>query len=556
MDRHVCRLRTTFSHAAPSCLIQSQQMSFRVLLTDSVHLVCRELLEEAGMEVVDGTSWERPHILSRCANVEAWIIRSGTTIDAEMIAAADKLMVIGRAGVGVDNIDIPTATKKGVLVLNAPAGNTISTAEHTMAMLLALARKLAPATSSLKAGNWERKKYTGTELFGKTVGIVGIGKIGREVAFRCRSFGLKILGSDPVLTHEAAERIGIELVDIDRLFSESDYITVHTPLMPATKGLLNDETLAMCKRGVCIINCARGGIVDEQALLRALESGQVSGAALDVYSSEPPNSELTALIAHPGTVATPHIAASTEEAQEKVARQVTEQVIHALRNEPVETAINAMALRMAAQPEVQPYVALAQMLGRASRQLFDGAVLRFVVRCHGDVPRRYTDVMRIAALKGFLEGSWNEVVNLVNAPIIAENAGIEVDTHTFHPGSSFSNLIEIEMSGSGGSFSIAGTLFSSEDARITAIDGYEMELRASGRILLYRNQDRPGMLASVGLVLADADINIGSLVLGRNIPGEEALTAVTVDQPIPEPILARVAQIKGVHGVCMLELMP
>jgi D-3-phosphoglycerate dehydrogenase len=531
-------------------------MSFRVLLTDSVHPVCTELLEEAGMEVVDGTSWEMPEILSRCANVEGWIIRSGTTIDAEMIAAAQKLVVIGRAGVGVDNVDIPTATKKGVLVLNAPAGNTISTAEHTMAMLLALARKLAPASSSLKSGNWERKKYTGTELFGKTVGIVGIGKIGREVALRCRPFGLKILGSDPVLTHEAAERLGIELVDIDQLFSESDYITVHTPLIPATEGLLNDETLAMCKRGVCIINCARGGIVDEQALLRALESGQVSGAALDVYSSEPPNSELTALIAHPGTVTTPHIAASTGEAQEKVARQVTEQVIHALRNEPVETAINAMALRMAAQPEVQPYVALAQMLGRASRQLFDGAVDRFVVRCHGDVPRRYTDVMRIAALKGFLEGSWNEVVNLVNAPIIAENAGIEVDIHTFHPGSSFSNLIEIEMSGSDGSFSIAGTLFGSKDARITAIDGYEMELKASGRILLYRNQDRPGMLASVGLALADAGINIGSLVLGRNIPGEEALTAVTVDQPIPQPILARVAQIEGVHGVCMLELMP
>ncbi len=385
---------------------------------------------------------------------------------------------------------------------------------------------------------------------------MGLGKIGKEVALRCKAFGMRILGSDPVMTREAAERLGIELVDLEQLFSESDYITVHTPLVPATRGLLGDETLSKCKKGVGIVNCARGGIVDEAALLRALESGHVGGAALDVYSSEPPPAELANLIAHPDVVSTPHIAASTDEAQEKVARQVTEQVINALREEPVLTAVNALAIRMSAQPEVQPYVALAERLGKASRQLFESPVSSLRVRCHGDVPRRYTDVLRVAALKGFLQDSTNEPVNLVNAPLIAEEAGIAVDVATFHPDSSFSNLIELNLEGSERTFAIAGTIFGDSDGRITEVDGYEMELKASGRLLLYRNQDRPGMLASVGSILAEAGLNIGSMALGRNIPGEEALTAIAVDQPVSASVLDAVSRIEGVRGVAMLELMP
>lgn len=305
-----------------------------------------------------------------------------------------------------------------------------------------------------------------------------------------------------------------------------------------------------------IINCARGGIVDEQALLRAIESGHVSGAALDVFSSEPPAPDLMPLLRHPNVVATPHIAASTSEAQEKVARQVTEQVIHALRDEAVLTAVNAMAIRMAAQPEVQPYVHLATNLGHAAWQLFQGRVERLVVRCHGDLPRRYKDVLQVAALKGFLTGGWNQPVNLVNAMVIAREAGLEVDVETFHSESSFSNLVELRLTGPDGSFSISGTIFGTLDARITAVDGYDMEFKARGRLMLYRNKDRPGMLARVGQVLAEADINIGSLVLGRNVPGADALTAVAIDQPLGKDILARIAEIEGVHGVRMLELMP
>jgi D-3-phosphoglycerate dehydrogenase len=531
-------------------------MSAKVLITDSLHPACFTMLADAGFEVIDGAKWTREQILKACPDVAGWIIRSGTSIGHEYLDAAPNLVVIGRAGVGVDNVDIPAATKRGVLVLNAPEGNTISTAEHTMAMLLAMARKIAPAAASLLSGKWDRKPYTGSELFSKTIGIAGIGKIGRAVAERCQSFGMTVIGYDPMITVEAASKMGIELVDLDTLFERSDFITVHTPLIPATKGLLNDETLARCKKGVGIINCARGGIVDEAALLRALESGVVSAAALDVYSSEPPGEAIMELIRHPHVVATPHIAASTDEAQEKVAVQVTEQVINALSGEVVLTAVNAMAVRMSAQPEVRPYMALAQRLGSASRQLYDQQVDRLVVRCHGDVPRRYTDVLRVVALKGFLSTNWKEPVNLVNAEMIAAESGLVVDVETFQPAQAFSNLIEVRLEGPQGTLTISGTLFSGVDARITSVDGYDVELKAVGHIMLYRNQDRPGMLAKVGHVLASHEINIGSLSLGRTSPGAEALTAIAIDQAISEEILQQVANIAGVNRVRMLEFMP
>ncbi|MDE2997296.1 MAG: phosphoglycerate dehydrogenase [Bacteroidota bacterium] len=528
----------------------------RVLLTDSVHPVCYTLLAEAGLEAIDGSKWSDEEIVASCDSVDGWIIRSGTTIGKEWIDKASNLSVIGRAGVGVDNVDLEAATKRGILVLNAPAGNTLSTAEHTMAMLLSIARNVPAAAASVKSGKWDRKSFMGSELFGKTLGIVGLGKIGKEVAARAQSFGMRIIGSDPMLTADAAERIGVELVEVEQIFEQSDFITVHTPMVPATRGMFNDDTLARCRKGVGIINCARGGIVDEGALLRALESGQVSGAGLDVYTSEPPPDELRPLLDHPNVVCTPHIAASTEEAQEKVARQVTEQVIHALRSEPVLTAVNAMAIRLAAQTEVQPYLALAENLGRAARQLFPDRARRIKVRCHGDVPRRYTDVIRVATLKGFLSEGWSEPVNLVNAPVLAQEAGIVVDVETFHPDNSYSNLIGLEVDSESGTFSMSGTLFGGKDGRIVSVDGYDVELRMKGRMLLYRNQDRPGMLAAVGSLLADASINIGSMALGRNRPGEEALTVIAVDEAIENDMLEAVSALEGVHRVSMLEFMP
>jgi D-3-phosphoglycerate dehydrogenase / 2-oxoglutarate reductase len=531
-------------------------MSVQVLITDSLHPICFEMLADAGFAVVDGSKWTRAEILKSCPEVQGWIIRSGTTIDAEFLNAAKSLVAIGRAGVGVDNVDIPTATKKGVLVLNAPEGNTISTAEHTVAMLLAMTRKIPPAAASLLSGKWDRKPFTGGELYGKTIGIAGIGKIGKAVAERCQAFSMTVIGYDPMLTLEAASKMGVELVELDEMYRRSDFITVHTPLIPATTGLLNDETIAKCKVGVGIINCARGGIVDEDALLRALESGHVGAAALDVYSTEPPTEALFRLIRHPNVVATPHIAASTEEAQENVAIQVTEQVINALSGEVVLTAVNALAVRMSAQPEVKPFLLLAERLGSAAHQIFQHPVDRLLIRCHGDVPRRYKDVLKVVALKGLLAANWKEPVNLVNAEVIAHESGLVVDVETFQSEHSFSNLIELRLQGQGHSMSVSGTIFSGEDGRITSVDEYDVEIKTQGQSLLYRNTDKPGMLAKVGQILASNEINIGSLSLGRSRPGEEALTAITVDQVISDEILVQVANIEGVNRVCMLEFMP
>ena len=527
-------------------------MSYTILITDAVDPVCADLLRAEGMEA-DVQLKRTPEELSDLAReADAWIIRSGTKITAGMIEGAERLKVIGRAGVGVDNIDLAAATRRGILVINAPDGNTISTAEHTVAMLMALARRIPPANASLRAGRWDRKAFKGSELYEKTLGVVGVGKIGRAVARRMQAFGMNVLGYDPVLSREVAERLGITLVSLGEIFEKSDFITFHTPLNEATRGMVNRETLARCKRGVYLVNCARGGIIDEEALWEALEAGQVGGAALDVYSQEPPPPSLTRLLAHPNVVATPHIAASTEEAQRKVARQVTEQVIHALKGEPVHSAVNAMAIRMAAHSEVQPYLGLAEKMGLMAGQLGSGHLERVVVRCHGDVPHRYAEVLKIAVLKGLLGCSQSRPVNLINAPVLAEEVGLAVEAQLYTAKGGFSNLIEVTLETDRERRVVAGALFGADDPRLVRIDDYRLEVRAEGRLLFYRNVDRPGMLAAVGGILAEADLNIGALALGRAGKGSTALTAISVDEPVPEPVLRKISALEGVDRVHLI----
>lgn len=528
----------------------------KVLVSDRLHDACQSMLREAGLDVVDAPGADPERLAELCTDVHGWIIRSGTRVTAELLHRAADLRVIGRAGVGVDNVDLDAATRRGVLVLNAPAGNTLSTAEHTLAMLMAMARNIVPAATSLARGRWERKQFTGAELYGKTVGIVGVGKIGRAVAERLAGFGVNLLGLDPVLSDEHAERLGLTLVGLDEILERSDYITVHTPLTSETRGLLGPETLARCRPGVGIVNCARGGIVDEAALLAALESGHVDAAALDVFTTEPPGKDLSALLAHPRVVATPHIAASTEEAQEKVARQVTEQVVNALADRPVTTAVNAMAIRLASRPDVRPFVELSEKLGRGVAQMRPEGFRRLRVRCHGDTPRKHADVLRIAALRGFLSEWLTEPVNFINAPVLAEEMGLDADFETFHSEAAFSSLIEVRLDAAPTDdetahpiVALQGTIFAGYEPRITAIDGTELELRMSGPILVYRNVDRPGMLAAVGTVLARADINIASMALGREASGDSALTAIGVDSVIPAHVLDAVESIEGIERV-------
>lgn len=530
-------------------------MGQTVLITDAVAPICIELLEKAGITPDVQLKKSPEEIKALAKKAQGWIIRSGTTITAEMLEDVDELKVIGRAGVGVDNIDLEAATRRGVLVINAPDGNTVSTAEHTCAMLLALARRIPQANASLTSGAWNRKAFTGSELEEKTLGVIGIGKIGRAVAHRMKGFGMRVLGFDPVLSSEAAERLGIELVSLEKIYEESDFITVHTPLNDATRSLLNEKTLAQCKQGVCIVNCARGGIVDEKALIEALKNGQVGGAALDVYSQEPPPEGMEELLRHPHVVVTPHIAASTDEAQEKVARQITEQVILALRGQPVNSPVNAMAIRMAAQREVQPYLHLAEKLGQIARQLSSGTLKRITVSCHGDIPHRYAEVLSISALKGMLADVLSEPVNLINANILADSMGLEVIEQRGVVSDSFTNRIDVHLETSAGPRSVCGTVFGADDSRLVRVDQYDVEVKLEGRLLFYSNEDRPGMVAAVGAILADADINIGTLQLGRTGGrGGMAMTALSVDDDISTDILARIAALDGVQGVKMVNL--
>jgi D-3-phosphoglycerate dehydrogenase len=525
-------------------------MTYKVLISDSVHPVAEEMLRSHDIEVdiyPDKTSDELREIVG---SYHGWIVRSGTKVNADLIEAADALQVIGRAGVGVDNIDLEAATRRGVLVMNAPHGNTISTAEHTTSLLLSLARRIPEAYDSLKQGRWERKKFTGNEVFGKTLGIIGIGKIGRNVAERMLAFEMNVIGFDPVLSEDTAERLGIELVSFEELLERSDYITVHTPLNDQTRGMLNRDTLARCKEGVRIINCARGGIVDEQALLEAVKDGHVAGAALDVYSEEPPGEALRPLIVHPHVVTTPHIAASTGEAQRKVAEQITEQVISALQGGSVQSPVNSVAIKMAAKKEVQPYLELADRLGQVAGQLVEGQLRKVSVGCHGEVAQKYAEILTIAAVRGVLANWKNEPVNYVNTPVLAEELGLQIEERRHTGTDDFTNLIEVEIETDAQERSLAGTIIGTDDPRIVRVDQYHFEVRPEGTILFYSNEDRPGMLAAVGNVLAGSDINIGALALGREGGrGELALTAVSVDDDIPDDVREQIAGLDGVRAV-------
>jgi D-3-phosphoglycerate dehydrogenase len=525
-------------------------MSHTVLITDPIDPVGHDILTEHDAEIVELYEYDEATLKEHLQDAHGWIVRSGTTVTADLIDAADQLQVIGRAGVGVDNIDLDAATRRGILVCNAPDGNTISTAEHACAMLQSMARTIPQANRSLRAGNWDKSQFAGAELHDKTLGIVGIGKVGRAVAERMQGYGMDLVGFDPLVSDEVANRLGVTLAPLDDLLAASDFITIHAPMNEETRGMIAADELARCKDHVRIVNCARGGIVDEQALLDALNEGAVAGAAVDVYSEEPPESDyLHELIAHDDVVATPHIAATTGAAQAKVAEQITKQVLSGLTGEPVDTPVNGMALKMAGQDEVQPYMRLADRLGQIAYQLTDQHVKSLTVRCRGDVPRRYAEVLSVAALRGVLNQWADEPVNFINAPVLAEDMGLRFREEREAEGGSYTTLIEVVAETDDGEHVVAGTLFNGDDLRVVRVDEYDLETRPEGEMLFYRNIDRPGMLASVGRLLSDADINIGALALGRRGRGEMALTAVNVDDDIPSGVLDKIAALEGVEGV-------
>jgi D-3-phosphoglycerate dehydrogenase / 2-oxoglutarate reductase len=525
----------------------------KIIITDAVDKKCVGILEKAGYEVNYKPGMPKEEIQKVIKDYNGLIVRSDTKVTPDIIELMDNMEVIGRAGAGVDNINLEAATKKGIIVMNTPGGNTVSTAEHTMALMLSMCRNVAQANQSLRAGKWDRKKYKGTELQGKTIGIIGLGKIGREVAVRSKAFEMRVIGYDPVLSEDVASKLGFNMVDLDKIFEESDIITVHVPMNDQTKNMISEKTLAKCKDGVKIINCARGGIVNEEDLLKALDSGKVSGAAFDVYVSEPPDFN-GPFIQHPKVVTTPHLGASTEEAQEKVAIQIAEQIVDLFSDKGVSGAVNASAIASAGSPELAPYVQLAENLGALHAQLIKGQLKQININYSGELLHSSTALLSTAVLKGFLSRKVTEVVNLINAPYLAKGMGIVVNETKSGANSNYTNLMTVEFVTEKEKHSLAGTVFGNNEIRIVYVDEFHLELKPEGFMLFYSNIDKPGVLATVGKILAEANINIAGLSLGRNGIGKEALTVINVDSEIDSKSAEAISAIKGVHNVYAVKL--
>jgi D-3-phosphoglycerate dehydrogenase / 2-oxoglutarate reductase len=523
-----------------------------ILITDNVDRQCIGILEGEGFRVEYHPGLPQGEILKLVAAADGLIVRSQTDVSAGVLEAGTNLKVVGRAGSGVDNIDVAAATRRGIIVMNTPGGNTISTAEHTVSMMLALARNIPQAHQSLRSGKWERSAFVGTELYGKTLGVVGLGKVGSEVSKRASAFGMKVVAYDPAQSAEMAGKANAQLVGLHDLLRQSDFITLHSPLIAETKGLIGPESLSICKYGVRIINCARGGIVDEAALLKALDEGIVAGAALDVFEHEPPvNSKL---IQHPKVVVTPHLAASTGEAQEKVAIQIARQVADLLLGRGVSGSVNADSVSLGLKDELRPFLLLGEKLGRLVAQLKDGKLKSVTVSASGDPLREFLPALSAAVLKGVFERVLAEPVNYLNAPVIARERGIGVQLLQAEDQPLYAQVLSVRYRTEKESRTCSGTVFGDKDLRIVGIDGFRFEMKPDGHLILYSNIDRPGMLASVSSVLAKAALNIGGLSLGRFESGSKALTVVSIDTPAPDDVLREIALLDGVSDVKMITL--
>lgn len=516
----------------------------KVLVLDNVSEQAVAVLREQGITAEVSPTLPEEELIAKLPPYDGMIIRSQTKVNARVIAAATNLKVIGRAGVGVDNVDLDAATNKGVIVLNAPDGNTISTAEHTIAMIMALARNIPQAHSTLKAGRWDRKSFTGVEINGKTLGIVGMGRIGTEVARRMRAMGMNILACDPFLTEDKAAKLGVRLVTLEELLANADFITFHTPLTKETKGLLNAETLKQTKPGVRIVNCARGGIIDEEALAEAIEAGHVAGAALDVFSEEPPTNQR--LINLPQVIVTPHLGASTAEAQVNVAIDVAREMAKVLKNEPFKNAVNLPTVRPEVMKVLAPYFPLAEKLGRLVGQLTEGRLQRVEVEYSGEITEYDLNPLTTLVVEGLLKPVLNSEVNMVNARVLAKQRGIKVAERREASDPDYNNKIRVKTISDRGERVVAGTFFRQNDLRVVEIDGYHFDVVPHGHLLIAPHQDKPGIIGQVGSILGAAGINIAYMQVGRKEVGGPAIMVLTVDHEIPAAVLEQVRQVEGI----------
>ncbi len=525
---------------------QKGGIGLKVLVSDKLSEKGVDILRKAGFDVDVNTGLKPEELKDIIGQYEGLVVRSSTKAAPDIINAAKRLKVIGRAGVGVDNIDIAAASKKGIVVMNTPGGNTITTGEHTIAMMMALTRNIPQATASMKDQKWEKKKFSGREVFNKTLGIIGLGRVGSIVASRAQGLNMNVIAYDPFISKEVAEKQGIEIVDLDEIYTRSDYITVHTPLTKETKGLVGKDAFAKMKDGVMILNCARGGLIDEKALLDALNSGKVSGAALDVHENEPPID--WTLVNHPNVICTPHLGASTTEAQENVAIAVAEQIADYLKDDIIRNAINAPSVGPEALPKVRPYVELAEKMGLFIGQVFSGRIEKITINYTGDAANLDVSPVTVALLKGLFSVIVNDV-NYVNAPIIAKERGIDVVESRSSKIEILSNMIGVTVELDTGARYLDGSLFKPHDIRIVRIDNYPIEVTPEKNMLVIYNKDLPGTVGRIGTVLGEANINIASLFLGRDEQQGTAIIIINLDSDVSNDVIQKIEKVPNTISV-------
>jgi len=496
---------------------------------------------------------DKDQLIAIIGDYDALAIRSETKATADVLEAAKKLKIIGRAGVGVDNIDIPAATQKGILVVNSPSGNTYAAAELTMAMMLSLSRNITQGHNSLRAGEWKRSKFVGNELYGKTLGIYGLGKIGTAVAKRAKSFEMSVIGFDPFISAEYAEKLGIDLVSFDELLQKSDFLTLHVPATKETKGSIGAEQIAKMKHGVRVINVARGGIIDEAALCKAVEEGRVAGVAFDVYEKEPPPAD-NPLLKLDNALTTPHLGASTAEAQINVSIDVAEQIIDVLEGRPARSAVNMPAMSAEELSSVAPFITLGERIGSLASQLSEGPIASVEIDFCGELSSLETEPVLRAVLRGVLQPILVESVNLVNAPVLAESRGIKVMESRCIAPEAYTSLLIVTVKTNKGEKVIQGTLFGKRDIRIVKIDGYEVDLVPEGYMLVSVHTDRPGVIGSVGTLLGSRGINIGGMHVGRGGKGKPSLMVLNIDTQIPEPVLKSLSEVESIVTANLIQL--
>jgi D-3-phosphoglycerate dehydrogenase len=517
-------------------------------------ILVAEPLAKQGLEIlrahheVDEKIGLKPEELAAIiGEYDALLVRSQVKVTADILAHATRLVVIGRAGVGVDNVDLDAATKAGVVVVNAPTGNTVSAAEQTITLMLALAHNTAAADASMRRGEWKRSSFTGVELRGRTLGVIGLGKIGQAVADRARGLEMNVIGYDPFVTAEQAALHGINLADIDTIIETADVITVHVPLNKTTRGIIGPEQIDRLKPGVMLINVARGGVYDEAAVAQALTDGKIAGAAFDVYETEPPAAD-NPLFAAPNTVLTPHLGALTAEAQLRVAEEACEQVIDVLAGRSARYAVNAPLLTPETSRAIAPYLPLTVILGRFVAQYLRGGVKTLTIEVAGDLADHDASQLTAAALRGILEGATSERVNLINAGFLAKNRGLTVNERKSNDAGTFASLVTLTAESDSGKAIVAGTV-ANGDPRLVRVDDEWLDMAPAPLMVVTRHQDKPGTMGRIGLILGEADVNISSMTLARTADRKDALMLLAVDEEVPDALLDQIRKHPAVLDV-------